>query len=101
MIQIVDTGTGRKPILVCDYCDKEIDDAEHAEVIMPDTKPFTNGNKRAIHVHKGDCSSAVEELEGGIVATLEMTAHLRLLINNVKLAPSQFEEEPLWDVTWR
>ncbi|MFZ2656612.1 MAG: hypothetical protein WAX69_16885 [Victivallales bacterium] len=93
MIQILDTKTGSAPIIVCDHCGKRIDDAEDAAVIMPDTKRHPNKNRRAIHVHKGDCHDAVEASEGGNVGWEEMTRHIRLLMNNLKITTEQLEKE--------
>jgi hypothetical protein len=93
MIQMARNNGTMYPILVCDFCGKRIDDAGIAAAVMPESKPYPNGNGRVLFVHKGACHNAVEKTEGHAGGWEELSRHLRLLLHNVKLPPTQLADE--------
>jgi hypothetical protein len=85
MIQGSNTPAGLSPVIICDYCGQQILDAQSASVMIPDSNPHPNGNKRIMHVHKGQCHDAIEKKEGGIVTWIEMTHYFKRVLKTVNL----------------
>jgi hypothetical protein len=79
---------GVTPVIICDYCGKQIEDAKSAGVMIPDSIPYPNGNKRIIHVHKDQCHDEMEKKEGGIVTWIEMTHYFNRVLKSVHLSPT-------------
>ena len=87
MIQGSNTATGPSPVIICDNCGRQIEDAEFAAVMIPDSNPYPNGNKRIMHVHKGNCHNTIEKKEGGVVMWIEMTHYFTRVLKTVNLSP--------------
>jgi len=97
VIQINETETGYAPIIVCDHCGEKIENAVQAAAIVSEFGKYQNGNLRVLHVHKVTCFDATEKKEGGKCAWEELSRHLQLLINNVRLTPRDLVEQEIID----
>jgi hypothetical protein len=91
MIQGLNTAEGLLPVIICDHCGKQIIDAELGAVMIPDSNPYPNGNKRINHVHKGECHDKLEKKEGGVVIWIEMTAYFTRVLKSVNLSSKDLE----------
>jgi hypothetical protein len=87
MIQGSSTGAGISPVVICDHCGQQITDVNLASVLIPDSNPYPNGNKRVLHSHKGKCHDALEKKEGNIVTWIEMSSYFSRVLKTVNLPP--------------
>lgn len=80
------------PIVVCDVCEKIIEDASKATVVFPMVSGERPGDINSLHhAHKGQCLKHAElQLGGGLkCGTMELTHHLLLLLENTKVSEEQ------------
>jgi hypothetical protein len=92
MIKILYLNGRYNPVLVCDHCDKRIEDAELALAVNVRPKGDKDETLDCYHVHKGDCDRSLER-KLGQVGTIELTTHLVHLTHNSGLTPSDLKKE--------
>jgi hypothetical protein len=97
MIRYWYQGDNSGPIIVCDFCGGRIKDARDGaaltknpidgETIVCDIVRFD-----VLHVHKGPCLDAAENMPGVKAGWNELSHHMLKLVYNVKLRPDAMQE---------
>ena len=78
-----------RPIITCDICNRQIEDAAMAVAVTPSGEPGSDKVSNVLYTHKGKCHSAAEEMLGGKrnAGCDELSVHLFNLVHSVKLSP--------------
>lgn len=98
MIKIVDTGTGKAPVVFCDWCDKPITEVGMAAVIYGKTDE--SGTCSAWHAHKRTCHDNLEVVHSGRHSHLgwvEMGSYLYQLAYNTGFTVEKMAEKDRLD----
>lgn len=98
MIKVIITKEGLLvPIIVCDVCNKQIEDVMHAYAVNPNRLALAEETpSEVLYAHRGKCQDIAEarmqEQYGMLAGSEELSTHVYLLCYNLGLTPQWFQD---------